>query len=182
MKLKLAESDQELIEILKLQNINHLDNLTKDQKQSDGFVTVKHDFDSLKKMNDNAQHVIAVDNEEVVGYALVMLKEFRNLIPTLVPLFDTFEEIEYQGMKLGDHNYYAMGQVCVADSYRGKGVFKALYEKHKDIYSSTFDLCLTEVSSSNPRSMKAHLKVGFKTIHTFSDTSDEWNILSWDWS
>jgi hypothetical protein len=60
-----------------------------------------------------------------------MLKEFRDLVPILIPLFNTFEEVEYQGKKLGDHNYYAMGQVCIASSHRGKGVFKALYEKHK---------------------------------------------------
>tara|TARA_B110000211_G_C14087765_1_gene557459 strand:+ start:1925 stop:2473 length:549 start_codon:yes stop_codon:yes gene_type:complete len=181
MKVKLAESEKELLEILNLQKENHLDHVPETLRQVDGFVTVKHDFDSLKKMNDQAKHVIAVDGGVVVGYALVMLKEFRNLVPTLIPLFNTFEEVEYQGKKLGDHNYYAMGQVCVAASHRGKGVFKALYQKHKTAYSNVFDICLTEVSSSNPRSMNAHLKVGFKTIHTFKDASDEWNILSWDW-
>jgi ribosomal protein S18 acetylase RimI-like enzyme len=132
-------------------------------------------------MNNEAKHIIAVDNDKVVGYALTMLKEYKNLIPVLVPMFAVFESIEYENTKLNNVNYYVMGQVCVADTHRGKGIFKALYEKHKEVYASKFDLLLTEVSSSNLRSMRAHEKVGFKTINTFKDATDEWNILSWNW-
>ena len=70
----------------------------------------------------------------------------------------------------------------MAESHRGKGVFRALYNKHKEAYVSTFDLCLTEVASSNVRSMRAHEKVGFKTIYNFKDQTHDWNIMCWDWT
>jgi len=182
MELKLTNSDNELNQILSLQNENHFTNISEELKKQEGFVTVKHDFDLLKKMNDMAKHVIALENDKVVGYALVMMKSYQNMIPVLVPMFNTFKSIPYGNTTLDKLNYYVMGQVCIAEGYRGKGIFHKLYLKHKNVYASSFDLCVTEVSSSNIRSMRAHEKVGFKTIHTFKDESDEWNILCWDWS
>ncbi|WP_459211916.1 GNAT family N-acetyltransferase [Aquimarina rhabdastrellae] len=181
MKLKLAESDNELQQILELQNANHYNNVSSTLQKSDGFVTVSHDFDLLSNMNKKAKQIIAVDNGKVIGYALVMLKEFKNMIPVLIPMFDMFQNIAYHDIKLDDLNYYVMGQVCIAQEYRGKGIFKSLYQKHKEVYSPQFELCLTEVASNNLRSMKAHQKIGFKILHTYSDTTNEWNILSWDW-
>ena len=57
-----------------------------------------------------------------------------------------------------------------------------LYLKHKECYSQKFELCLTEVSTSNIPSMKAHKKVGFKIVHTYKDTAEVWNVLVWDWN
>ncbi|WP_271785437.1 GNAT family N-acetyltransferase [Aquimarina algiphila] len=181
MKIKLVESNNELEQILELQNDNHYENIPPDLKNKNGFVTVRHNLELLLKMNDKAKQIIAVENGKVIGYALVMLKKFRNLIPVLVPMFDNFEDTRYKNSKLSNFNYYVMGQVCISEKHRGKGIFKSLYLKHREIYSSQFELCLTEVSSSNLISMKAHQKVGFKTISTFKDSTDEWNILAWDW-
>lgn len=181
MEIKLLESEEELLGILKLQEENYVKNIPSEQKESNGFVTVKHDLPLLQKMNDAVQQIIAIEEERVIAYALVMRKELRDAIPVLVPMFDMFNQIEYQGKKLSEHSFYVMGQICIAASHRGSGLFQALYTKHKEVYSDKFDLCITEVSSSNLRSMKAHEKVGFQTIHTFSDKTDEWNILVWDW-
>ncbi len=182
MEVRLAESDNELAQILALQQENHYQNISPEKKSAEGFVTVRHDLDTLLAFNKKACQVIATDGNQVIGYALVMLEEFRNLTPVLMPMFELFDKLEYRGIRLSDYNYYVMGQVCIAENYRGKGLFQQLYEKHKSVYSSQFDLCLTEVSTSNPRSMAAHEKVGFETIHQFKDDKDEWNVLSWDWS
>ena len=182
MNIKLADKTQELHQILALQKENHFSNLSKEDIDNKGFVTVKHSFDILEKMNVKAPQVIAKDNNLVVAYALVMLLEFKNLIPVLVPMFSTFETIKFKGKKLSEFNFYVMGQICVKDNYKRKGIFKKLYLKHKEVYSSLYDYCVTEVSSSNKPSMLAHYKIGFKTIHKFKDETDEWNILLWDWT
>jgi L-amino acid N-acyltransferase YncA len=74
-----------------------------------------------------------------------------------------------------------MGQICIDKNYRGKGVFNNLYQHHKKIYQTKFDLLITEISTHNPRSQKAHEKVGFKTIHNYKDVMDEWHVVGWDW-
>jgi len=182
MILKLAESKEELSQILELQHENHFENISIENQQSRGFVTVRHNLDLLIQMNQKSQQVIAVENGKVVGYALVMGKEFKEMIPVLIPMFNSFEHINYKKMKLSEFHYYVMGQVCIKESYRGKGLFNELYIKHKECYAQKFELCLTEVSTSNIPSMKAHKKVGFKIVHTYTNLAEEWNVLVWDWS
>jgi len=74
-----------------------------------------------------------------------------------------------------------MGQICIDKTYRGKGIFNILYQKHKELYSHKYDLLVTEISVNNPRSLRAHEKVGFKIIHTYHDALDEWAVVVWDW-
>ena len=64
-----AKTNEELQEILELQkqNLRHL--ITEEQKQKEGFVTLQHDFEILKKMNDACAHCIAKQDQKVVGYA-----------------------------------------------------------------------------------------------------------------
>ena len=109
MQLKSANSREELEQILILQNENHFDNLSRQLRKVDGFVTVRHDIEMLLQMNSFAKQVIAVVDEKVVGYALVMLKELKNLIPVLIPMFDSFERIKYNNTTLDTLNYYVMG-------------------------------------------------------------------------
>ena len=75
-----------------------------------------------------------------------------------------------------------MGQICVGKDYRGQGVFRQLYLAHRERLSQDFDYCITEVSTSNIRSMRAHQNIGFQVLHTFTDELDEWNIVLWDWT
>ncbi|UII23619.1 GNAT family N-acetyltransferase [Fulvivirga ligni] len=180
--VRLAESENDLEGILQLQQDNHVQNISADIKNKEGFVTVKHSLEDLKQMNSKAKQIIAVYDGKVVAYALVMVPEFSKLIPVLTPMFDTFDTIDLDGIKLSQYKYYVMGQICVAQDFRGMGLVSAMYTKHKEVYSGAYDIILTEVSSSNPRSMRAHEKIGFKTIHTFRDVTDEWYIIGWQWN
>ncbi|MBL7666023.1 MAG: GNAT family N-acetyltransferase [Bacteriovoracaceae bacterium] len=179
--IDLCNDSSEFEQILSLQSLSLPKNLTQAQRQSDGFVTLKHDLKLLNEMNQVAKQVVAKVGQEVIGYALVMPVEFRSLIPILEPMFAMIEKIEYQGRLLKDFSYYVMGQICIGEKYRGQGIFAKLYAEHKRVYSKKYEVCLTEISTSNPRSLRAHEKVGFKIIHTFKDETDEWNIVLWDW-
>jgi ribosomal protein S18 acetylase RimI-like enzyme len=174
-----ASTQDHLRQILNLQRANHSSTLSGLQTSRDGFVTVMHTLDLLTQMNDAAPQVIATDGDKVVGYAMVMLKSFASMIPILQPMFDRLETIDYFKRKITDHRFYVMGQICVDERYRGKGVFDSLYKKHKELLQNDYELCVTSVSARNPRSMRAHERVGFETLHTFQDTTDEWNILVW---
>jgi hypothetical protein len=179
---ELASTEHDLRQILELQRVNLPANLSEETKASQGFVTVQHDLPLLVKMNASGRQVIARADGKVVGYALVMRPELKYLVPVLVPMFQLIDTLFYKGESLRDTKYYAMGQICVGEGYRGLGVFDGLYQKHKDVYSSEYDYCVTEISTRNYRSMRAHSRVGFTTIHTFRDSTDEWNIVLWDWT
>lgn len=176
-----ATSESDLHQILSLQRINHASAITPEKASQDGFVTVVHSFELLRKMNDTAPQVIAKDEERVAGYALVMLRSFEDMIPVLKPMFERLSTICYKNRSVVNYSFYVMGQICVAEPYRGKGVFDSLYHKHRELYRSDFELCVTSVATRNQRSMRAHKRVGFKIVNTFRDATDEWSILVWDW-
>jgi hypothetical protein len=178
----LVHTGDELNQILQLQQDNLLENIDSDEMRSQGFVTLRHDFKTLKQMHDLAASVIVKENDKVIAYALTMLRECRHLIPDLEPMFALFDHLIWNNKPLNSSRFYVMGQVCIAKAYRGNAVFAQLYEHHRKIYQPEFELLVTEISTRNHRSLKAHEKVGFTAIHTHRDSLDEWKVVGWDWS
>ncbi len=171
----------DLQQILSLQKKNLVTNISKEEMQSQGFVTVNHSMEMLEMMHKLAPSIIIKDDDRVVAYALTMLCECRNLVPELKSMFAGFDSLNWRGKRLNEYDYYVMGQICIDKAYRGKGLFELLYQKHKEVYESAFDFIITEVATRNTRSMKAHKRIGFETIHTYKDELDEWEVVVWDW-
>ena len=178
----LVSTTDELQQILQLQQQNLRQHVDEAQMKSQGFVTLQHDLKILQQMHGLAPSVIIKDHEQVVAYALTMLRECRQLIPDLESMFASLDQLYWNNKPLNDYRFYVMGQVCVAGSYRGQGLFDELFSHHKKIYQSQFDLFITEIATRNTRSVRAHERVGFKTIHTHRDELDEWIVVGWDWA
>ena len=81
-----AQNDTDLQGILNLQRSNLASNLPQAEIQSQGFVTVLHQLEDLRKMNSIEQHVIAKNNDTVVAYLLAMTEKSKFDIPVLVPM------------------------------------------------------------------------------------------------
>ena len=169
---KQADSLEELEQILTLQQQNLPKNITTEEGEKEGFVTVEHTMDILKAMNDVCGHIIAVDDGTVVGYALCMHPKFADEIEVLKPMFKELDEV------MGNsRNYMAMGQICVAKSHRGKGIFRNLYLAMKNKLPEEFDTIITEVDGKNKRSLDAHAAIGFKTLKVYYSGDKEWHII-----
>ena len=171
----------ELQQILDLQKKNLKQHISPEEKDEQGFVTMPFTMNMLEKFHAIAPAVIIKDDNKVIAYAMVVLLEGRKSYPDLEPMFASFEKLTWQGKSLYDYEFYVMGQICIDKEYRSKGLFDMLYQKHKEIYQSRFDFIITEISTSNFRSLKAHKRVGFVTINTFTDPLDEWDVVVWDW-
>lgn len=182
LQATLVSDKEELEQILLLQQENLLTNISEEERQAQGFVTMHHDLAVLEKMHELSPSVIIKDNDKVVAYALTMLRECRQLMPGLAAMFALLDDLQWENKLLTDHRFYVMGQICVAKEYRGQNLVNELYQHHKKIYQSQFDLFITEISTRNHRSLRAHEKVGFKTIHVHRDHLDEWAIVGWDWN
>ncbi|MEJ0101634.1 MAG: GNAT family N-acetyltransferase [Bacteroidota bacterium] len=171
----------ELQQILDLQKRNLKQHISENEKDEQGFLTMPFDMPMLETLHAVAPTVIIKDDDNVVAYAIVLLQEGRKAYPDIEPMFVNFENLSWQGKPLYDYKFYAMGQICVDKAYRGKGLFDMLYQKHKEIYQNKFDFIVTEISTSNYRSLNAHKRVGFVIINTFTDPLDEWDVVIWDW-
>ena len=174
-------TEDELAQIHQLNQLNLKQNLSEKEKKEEGFVSWLYSIKLLEQMHKLAPSVIIKNNDNVVAYALVTLKEASEFHPDLQTMINNLQPLHYKGKSLFTYSFYCMGQICIDKNYRGKGVFNNLYQHHKKIYQTKFDLLITEISTHNPRSQKAHEKVGFKTIHNYKDVMDEWNVVGWDW-
>jgi L-amino acid N-acyltransferase YncA len=182
VQLCISQSTADLEGILSLQRENLLTILSEEEKAAQGFVTIPHTLDQLEAMHCIAPHVLAKENEQVVGYVLAMTLESRRVVPMLASLFDNFDKLEVAGKKVSSYHPMVVGQVCVGKSQRGNGLFDKLYAAYREEYASTRDFAITSIALSNYRSMAAHQRVGFQVIHTFEDSIQPWSIVYWDWN
>ncbi len=177
----IAATTAELEGILTLQRSNLAPQLTREEISSQGFVTVHHSFSDLKKLNDIEPHVIGKERDHVIAYLLAMTKASANDIPVLVPMFEQFNNLSFAGKLVSTYNYIVVGQVCVDKNYRGMHIIDDCYAFYRTHFENKYDFAITEIATSNVRSLKAHLRVGFFELHRFND-GVEWSIVLWDWN
>jgi predicted GNAT superfamily acetyltransferase len=177
-----SQNDNDLAGILNLQRNNLAGNLQQEEVQSQGFVTVMHRMEDLQKMNAIEQHIIAKDKDTVVAYLLAMTEDSKHDIPILVPMFEIFETIQYKNKTLSEYNYMVVGQVCVDKKYRGQGVLDRCYDLYIKTFRRRYDFAVTEIAISNKRSLNAHKRIGFETIHEYvAPNGEKWAIVVLEW-
>ncbi len=177
-----SKTDKELAGILDLQKNNLPQNLSESEIKSEGFVTVSHTLEDLKKLNEYEQHLIIKDGEQIAGYLLAMTKNSKYDIPVLIPMFELFDQLYYKEKLISAYHYLVVGQACIDKNYRGKGLFDNSYAAYKNCFKNKYDFAITEISTSNSRSINAHKRIGFVEIHRYTDRKNiEWSIVIWDW-
>jgi L-amino acid N-acyltransferase YncA len=176
-----ANTQSDLEGILLLQKENLAQNVAEEEKLDQGFVMVPHQLADLQHFSKYAPQLISKEDEKVVGYLLAMSKSLRETVPMLKPMFEQIDQISYQGKSLKDSNYLIVGQVCVGKKFRGLGLIDEMFAEYRKLFEEKYDYAITEIVTSNSRSIRAHLRVGFKIVDTFKDEFQEWNIVLWDW-
>ncbi len=172
-----AKSSSDLNQILELQKANLKSSISLEEYQKEGFVTLEHDFVLLEELNDPYPHIVAMNEKEIIGYALVTTPEKISSIPLLQSTIEELKGVKYHQNNVLSLKYFIMGQVCIDKSYRGQGIFQGLYQKMKDEMKSDFDIIITEIATNNKRSMRAHEKVGFEILKIHNDIDADWAIV-----
>ncbi len=177
-----AISNADLQDILTLQSANLAVSLSPDEIMKQGFVTVHHTFDQLARLNRHEKHLMAKDGDLLAGYVLAMTPASRLEIPVLIPMFDLFDQLPFGDKRLSDYRYITIGQVCIRREYRGTGLFDGCYAAYREVFGSRYEIAVTEIASTNRRSLRAHERIGFEAIHRYTDPEGtEWVIVVWDW-
>ncbi len=177
-----STSEKDLEGILQLQKANLPTNLTSKEMTEQGFVTVVHSLPDLQKMNEIQQHIIAKDKDRVIAYLLAMTSKSKNDIDILKPMFQSFDNIQFNSKPVSAYNYNVVGQVCVDKLHRGHGVLDNCYAFYKEAFRSRYDFAITEIATKNVRSIQAHKRIGFEQLYTYTaPDNEEWNIVIWKW-
>ncbi len=167
-----AQTLEDLQEILLLQQKNLPKNLSKDECEREGFVTIEHSLQLLTAMQEAHPHTIAEDDGKLIGYALSMHPTFGHSIPLLKPMFIKIEAQKKHGV-----HYLVMGQICIAQTHRRKGVFRGLYSAMKTFLTPECSTIITEVDIKNHRSMAAHKAVGFEEFCRYRADGRTWSLI-----
>ncbi|HWD88951.1 MAG TPA: GNAT family N-acetyltransferase [Mucilaginibacter sp.] len=175
-----AQTDADFEQILSLQRTNHYTAISQEILDREGFVYAEHTLEQLKTMAEHSPQIIALAGEKVVGYTLSMTSAMKDHISSLTPMFEQFDECIYKGKPLHDHPFVVGGQVCVAEGFRGMGVFAGLYHALAEQVNDKYRICVTEIARRNPRSLRAHQKMGFEVIRIYSVQGETWDIVAWD--
>lgn len=178
--LEAASTERHFEQILDLQRQNLLGARSEAEQMREGFVFAVHTMDLLKKMAAQLPQVIALCNDQVVGYTLAMPVSMRYEMPSLVPMFEAFEQCTYREKPLTTYRFMVGGQVCVARAFRGQGLLRRLYEEARNRLPSGYQLCVTEVAERNPVSLRAHQKMGFEVVGTYHDGKEQWHVVVWE--
>lgn len=176
----LSASEDELQEILHLQQRNLPNSVSEEDKKTEGFVTVQHDFQLLKAMHDTCPHILAKDGATVVGYALSMHPDFGERIEVLKPMFDEINSVNHlasTALSLTVDRFIVMGQICIDKNYRKQGIFRMLYTTMRAELLPTFSAIITEVDAKNKRSLEAHYAVGFEELSRYTAGGQEWVLI-----
>ena len=180
--IKLVSDEVELEGIKQLQVLNLHQNVTQSDALLEGYLSAEYSLSFLTEMHHAHPSIIAKHGDKVIGYALVSLKSIRQNHALLTELFDSIDQVSFNGDSLKNANYVVVGQLCVAKDFRGIGISRLLYNYFKENLSSKFQYCITDVATNNLRSLNAHLSIGFIVITSQVYGGINWNVVLWDWN
>ncbi len=180
LHLDVASTDQHFAQILSLQRRYHARTLPPDVQAQEGFVFAEHTVPLLRSMAAELPQAIALAGDEVVGYCLSLPFSLRAELPALAPMFGHFNLCHHRGRPLSDMPYFVGGQVCVDRAHRGQGLLARLYETVRRAAPPNYELCVTEIAQRNQVSIRAHERMGFEAISSYSDGGETWIVVAWD--
>jgi ribosomal protein S18 acetylase RimI-like enzyme len=168
--------------ILQLQQANLRKHLQDTEAAQQGFLIAEYTLEFLGQMHASHPSIVALDGERVVGYALVVTQSVKDGHPLLADLCSKIDELEYEQQSLRTVNYVVVGQLCIDKDYRGLGLVQQLYGLFRQSLQSKYRYAITDIAQANTRSLQAHLKTGFKVIHSIEFEGLRWDVVLWDWS
>jgi hypothetical protein len=173
---------EEIPSLLALQQENLRDRLDAQTIESQGYVSFVYNPTIINRMRADEPQIIARADNQVVGYALVATVGAMGTIEAAIPMLDMIEQLNYKDKPCREQKYYIVGQVCIKADFRGQGVLDAIYKAHRVNFADRYDFAVTEIAVDNGRSLAAHYRIGFETIHRFFDevNGKEWHVVAWD--
>ncbi|MDX2107753.1 MAG: GNAT family N-acetyltransferase [Candidatus Melainabacteria bacterium] len=164
--------------IVKLQDQNLASKIS-DKQKKDGFLSAAFSAQQFESMDNDGCVVIGIDEDQSVKAFLCSSTPMFNLpFPLPAAMIERFSNIELSGKKLSNQQVLITGPVCIDQSLRGQGVLAKLYEAlYKELFGQ-YDAAVVFVSKENPRSIKAHEKLGMTIVDEFVFNAKDYVIMA----
>lgn len=168
-------------DLLQLLRSNLKKHISPETAQSQGFLTFEYTKPMVERMMADMAQPVIMSGNTLAGYALATSVSACTDIEIMRPTKDLAATLTLNGSNVSDLRHYFIGQICVGEGWRGQGLFDALYQAHKALFSGSHDCLITEINAANTRSHAAHARVGFQIIHSYVDEGAQWDVVAWDW-
>jgi len=151
-------------DLVRLNNIWYKPNL-KDSKN--GFLSVTYGHDFFNSIIANADLLVFVESENIVGYVLVNTVHITDRIQNVKAEY--FNERPQNLTKKIAFSY----QILVDKVFQGTGYFYKAQTEFFDYFKKKYDVLVSTVSKENIRSIAAHKKADW----TFIDTANSYFLI-----
>lgn len=168
---------EELDQLIILQNENLVSNLSAEEK-ADGFLSGAFTKEQFSTFNEQLGIIVCVEDGLVLAFLVTSTAEANLEYSLPEKMISRYSNVKFNGKPLSDFLSLVAGPVCVAKSCRGRGIFEGLYKAMPNIVPSEIELAVALVSVSNPRSMRAHEKVGMEKVDQFIYEGREFYTLA----
>lgn len=173
---------EDLAEVKRLQETYHVDSIS-DEDRPNGFVTTLFTEKQFRKLIESENGLaLACDGNRIVGYAMAASWEYWSAWPLFQHMIQDLENTEYLGENLTTENSYQYGPIAVHSDYRGTDVFPNLFEFSRIQMKQRYPIMITFVNQINPRSVRAHEKIGLDLIKEFKFNNNSYYELGYDTS
>ena len=173
---------EDIPEVARLQDLYHVDSIS-DEDRPNGFVTTLFTEEQFRELIEKENGLaLACDGDKIVGYAMAASWEYWSAWPLFQHMIKDLENTEYLGEILTTKNSYQYGPVAVHSDYRGTNVFPNLFEFSRIQMKERYPIMITFVNQINPRSVRAHEKIGLDLIKEFEFNNNQYYELGYDTS
>ncbi|MBF0542442.1 MAG: GNAT family acetyltransferase [Nitrospirae bacterium] len=181
MLIRLGETT-DILGIIKLQKANLYANLS-DLERKRGFVTIPFSETQLMELLEQRGVFVAQERDEIVGYILAGSWDFFDKWPIFPYMVSRLKSLVFLDQPISQGQSFEYGPICIADSYRGTGLFQKLFEEMRIEFSSRYPVGVTFINRINELSFKAHThKLGLKIIDEFVFDGKNFYGLAFDTS
>ena len=181
MEITLATlQDADVDSLCSLQEHNLRANLSLQEQQRGGYLSIAFSVDEFAAFNRDLGVLVARMKHEVVAYCCISSAGFNAKLPILEQIVKRIEGYSVPGAsKLPTLATSCIwGPVCIAEPWRGNEILQKLFTYAGSISKQAgYDFCFSFVSTGNPRSLKAHLKLPFREIDKVSHNDNEFDVI-----
>ena len=144
--------------ILQLQEKYHVGNLTEQEKQEKGFVTMKVTPEQFTYLIEKRGVFIALLDGKVGAYALTSPWDFYRQWPIINVMEEILPTLKLENLDITIENSFQYGPVCIDESCRGQNILQGLFDAILPVYANDFEFAVTFINNVNERSFRAHAR------------------------
>ncbi|KQO29044.1 GCN5 family acetyltransferase [Flavobacterium sp. Leaf82] len=159
---------------IKVATINDLDGIIKLQKANQtsqgGTLSGEITFDQIQEMMSDMPQIIAVDDNEIVGFLLTTSQAVNS--NRKIPIVDAMSA-SYSGSS----DSYVYGPICVSQTQRGKGLAQLMFQQLFKLEPNREGILF--IKSDNESSIRAHEKMGMNKVSSFHFNNADFDVYAY---